>query len=222
MRYEILPPPNALITFLLEEGERIHVAKNQIAWMTEGLCKKKELLAVSDKLRRKEFLSADPVDSLQYVTYAPDTVESLALAGSQSGEIFTEDVSGTQEWIFPATAFLAADSEVEFEIHSRTSLGKGRIFSLYQAYGDGKVFLKSNGMKRVFLLEEGQVLFVQPGHFLAAEQTLDLHLERNIFSTENTCLRASGPGKLLLQTSKSDSASVPAKKRKREKRGILF
>lgn len=147
----------------------------------------------------------------------------VAFAGRVPGKIAAIELQGGKNWIFQKDAFLAAGTNVQFDVAFQKRLGSilfgGEGLVLQRFHGEGTLWVHSPGDLVEYPLAAGQTMKISSGHVVGWEDTVafDIQtvggLKTAFFGGEGLFITTlTGPGKVLLQSmtvSKLASALIP-------------
>lgn len=195
MQYKIHGSFVKTIDFLLSQGEMVYTETCGAAWMRGNV-----VVQSGNKSTNPRLLSKKNVEeSIPKITYTCNSPKCLMVFSPETpGNTMDIPLTEEQSVIFQKDAFLCAESTVYTQqvFQQKIGPGFGEGFILYQASGPGTVFLQSTGDIREYVLRQGEIIKVNPGHLLAFEPSVRFDLPDG----ELIVVVLSGPGRVWFQT----------------------
>lgn len=207
MKHTIRGTTLQIVDVELNEGESVFTESGGMAWMSSNI----EMTSNMKGGIGKTFGRMLSGESMFLVTYKSGAGQGIISFCSEfPGKIVPFEMAG-QTIICQRDAFMMAQEGVNLNMKFNKKIGAGLFggegFFLQEISGTGTAFLEFSGEITEYILEEGQVLKVDPGYIGAFESTVGYNIERikgvknMLFSGEGIFLATlSGPGRIWLQS----------------------
>lgn len=208
MQYKITGENFPVVTFSLNQGEKLISESGGMSWMTPEM--KMETTTGGGVLKGLgRAFSGDSFFINHYTAQADN--QMIAFASSFPGKILPVTLDGTNEIIAQKRAFLVATEGVDISMHFNRRIGSGFFggegFILQKFSGKGEAFLEIDGATVEYNLGTGEKLLIDQAHLAAMDATVTFTLEKvkgvkNIFFGGEGLFLGSliGPGRVWIQT----------------------
>ena len=220
MEYRIRGGAFPIVVCTLQAGETMKDESGAMAFMSSNI----KMETNTDGGLLKGIGRAFAGDSLFFNFFTAETDnQEIGFSSYTPGKIIPLKLDGTKSIIGQKSSFLAAENTVDIDVYFRKSITGGIFggegFILQKFTGTGMVFLEIDGEVIERNLEPGELLYVDPGHVAAMDESVSFDIERvkgakNILFGGEGLFFATvrGPGKVWLQTmpiSKLAEAIIP-------------
>ncbi|MDO4556153.1 MAG: TIGR00266 family protein [Lachnospiraceae bacterium] len=205
MKYEIKGETLPVVVCSLESGEQMITEGGGMAWMSPNM----KMETTSNGGIGKVFGRMVSGENLFQNRYT--AMGGNAFASSFPGAIRAFTIGPGEEIIAQKSAFLAAESSVDYSVFFHKKLGKGFFggegFIMQRFSGYGILFAEFDGYVVEYELQPGQKIVVDTGHLAAMSASCNMEIVsvpgvknalfggEGLFNTEIT-----GPGHVWLQT----------------------
>ena len=206
MQYEIEGGAFPMVVCTLNQGETMKDESGSMSFMTPGI--KMDTNTGGGLFKGLGRVLAGDSLFLTFFTAERDG-EKIGFSSSCPGKILPIDLRNGPI-IAEKGSFLAAENNVEIDMHFRQNLGTGLFsgegFILQKLSGDGLAFLEIDGELIERELAPGETVLLNFGHLAAMEETVDFDIRRvkgakNMIFGEGLFLsELTGPGKVWIQT----------------------
>lgn len=208
MQFKIEGDNMPVVTCKLEEGESVYTQTGGMAWMSETIKMDTKIKGGLGKgILRKLTGESFFVDSYRCMNGTGEITFSTYLPGS----IIEIELKEEEEIICQKTAFICAESTIDFSLHFQKKISSGFFggegFMMQKIRGPGKVFLEIDGSCIKKTLADGEKLIVEPGYVAAYVPSVEMGitttkgLKNIVFGGESFFMaNLTGPGDVYLQT----------------------
>jgi uncharacterized protein (TIGR00266 family) len=190
----------------LESGESVLVERGAMAWMSDGLQVSGDL---GGGVLKAVVRSAVGKESFLWARYTAEITGAwVAITPRFPGDICAIEIDGNGPSVRSETGSTLATSGLEMSVRtgSASTLLLKEGATLIESSGTGTLVLASYGAIEEFTLAESQPLYVDTGHLVAWDSTVDLRAStlqgvmNSALSGEGIVGQLTGPGRVWLQT----------------------
>ncbi len=194
MQYKIHGSIVQTVDFLLSQGEMLYTETSGAAWMRGNVVVQMGAKGGAPKLGKKP--ATEPIQKITYACNSPKCL--MVFSPEMPGNTLDLTLADDQSVIFQKSAFLCAEGSVYIQPVFQQKLGPGfgEGFVLYQATGPGTTFLQTCGEVREYVLRQGEIIKVDPGHLVGFEPSVRFDLPEG----DLIVVVLSGPGRVWFQT----------------------
>ncbi len=211
METKILYQPSYSMTNVkLSPGEEIRAESGAMVSMSDGTTIETKMKGGFLKALSRSVLGGE---SFFMNTYkAGEKGGEINLSPSLPGDMFVLDLA-SQSMLVQSGSYVASDLNLEIDTKwggVKTFFASEGLF-LLKVSGAGKLILSSFGAIHEIMVDPGEKLVVDTGHFVAFDEGIGFDVRKiggmksTLFSGEGLVVDITGPGRILLQTRSTDS-----------------